>query len=120
MGRFQISTHGRLQDDQDIGPAGGADVRTGAYEPCRVGGGGEKGMSCACHWAVNQAAGDHAGRMWGRCYAILPSGIYPGERIVFLPYTSDSYERSQEWVRERSLFGSGEAAPAPFESVVQV
>ena len=120
MGRFQISTHGRLQDEQDIGPAGRADVKTGAYELYLVGGGGKKGMSCACHRAVNRAAGDHAGRMWGRCYAIVPSGIDPGERIVFLPYTSDSYERSQKWMRERGLFESGEAAPAPFESVVQV
>jgi NitT/TauT family transport system substrate-binding protein len=292
MGRFQISTHGRLQDwiavekgyfedegldyeldvraqenaDQDIEPAGQEDVRTGAYELYRVGGGGKKGMSCACHWAVNQAAGDQAGRMWGRCYAVLPSGVYvrpdseierpedlagvdvavgyhsgshfstiqalepfvetdeiklrfggmpydrvdalldgavpaaaiwsaptylveqqgcrkildttfmagfmfdfqtdpadvekyfnalkraqmeldlqpepykqhylkeiperfhsiidvrrfgPGERIVFLPYTSDSYDRSQQWMRERSLFESGQA-PAPFESVVQL
>jgi ABC-type nitrate/sulfonate/bicarbonate transport system substrate-binding protein len=43
----------------------------------------------------------------------------PGERIVFLPYTADSYERSQNWMRERSLFETGDA-PAPFESVVQV
>ena len=43
----------------------------------------------------------------------------PGERIVFLPYTSDAYDRSQQWMRERSLFESG-AAPAPFESVVQL
>lgn len=292
MGRFQISTHGRLQDwiavengyfedegldyeldvraqqnaDQDIEPAGQEDVKTGAYELYRVGGGGKKGMSCACHWAVNQAAGDQAGRMWGRCYAVLPSGVYvrpdsdiqrpedlagvdvavgyhsgshfstlqalepflgqqeiklrfggmpydrvdallggtvpaaaiwsapsylveqqgchnivdttfmagfmfdfetdpadvekyfnalkraqmeldlqperykrhylkeiperfheaidvrrfgPGERIVFLPYTSDSYDRSQQWMRERRLFESDEA-PAPFESVVQL
>lgn len=118
-------------------------------------------MSCACHWAVNQAAGDAAGRMWGNCYAVLPSGVYvapdstitrpedlagveiavgyhsgshfstlqaleadyylreiperfhdlidvrrfgPGERIVFLPYTSESYERTQQWLRERHLF----------------
>jgi hypothetical protein len=43
----------------------------------------------------------------------------PGERIVFLPYTADSYERSQQWMRERSLFESGQTVP-PFESVVQV
>ena len=289
---FQISTHGRLQDwiavqngyfadegleyeldvraqqnaDQDIEATGQEDVKTGAYELYRVAGGGKKGMSCACHWAVNQAAGDAAGRMWGRCYAALPSAIYvradshiqgpedlagvdvavgyhsgshfstiqalepflaeaeiklrfggmpydrvdallagtvpaaaiwgapiyiveqqgcrkildttfmagfmfdfdtdpadveryfnalkraqmeldlrpepykqhylkeiperfhamidvrrfgPGERIVFLPYTADSYDRSQQWMRERSLFDSGET-PAPFDSVVQV
>jgi NitT/TauT family transport system substrate-binding protein len=293
MGRFRIATHGRLQDwiavqngyfedegldyeldvraqenaDQDIDATGQADVRTGAYELYRVGGGGKTGMSCACHWAVNQAAGDAAGRMWGRCYAILPSGVYvpedseirrpedlagvevavgyhsgshfstiqaleaflepgeitlrfggmpydrvdallsgsvpaaaiwsaptylveqqgcrkildttfmagfmfdadtdaddvekyfnalkraqmeldlepepykhhylkeiperfhsmidvrrfgPGERIVFLPYTSDAYERAQRWMRERSLFDESGAPPVPFESVVQV
>jgi ABC-type nitrate/sulfonate/bicarbonate transport system substrate-binding protein len=43
-----------------------------------------------------------------------------GERIVFLPYTSESYERAQRWMRERSLFEESGAAPAPFESVVQV
>lgn len=293
MGRFRISTHGRLQDwiavqngyfddegleyeldvraqenaDQDIDAAGKQDVRTGAYELYRVGSGGKQGMSCACHWAVNQAAGDAAGRMWGRCYAVLPSGVYvpedseiqrpedlagvevavgyhsgshfstiqalepflepgditlrfggmpydrvdallsgavpaaaiwsaasylveqqrarkildttfmagfmfdagidaadvekyfnalkraqmeldlqpesykhhylkeiperfhavidvrrfgPGERIVFLPYTSDSYERSQQWMRERSLFEHSDAPPPAFESVVVV
>lgn len=292
MAPFRISTHGRLQDwiamqngyfeeegldyeldvraqenaEQDIDAAGQDDVRKGAYELYRSGGGGKKGMSCACHWAVTQAAGDAAGRMWGRCYAVLPSGIYvrgeseierpedlagvevavgyhsgshfstlqaleslldpaeiklrfggmpydrvdallsgrvpaaaiwsaptylaeqqgcrkvldttfmagfmfdagidpgdvekyfnalkraqmeldlqpepykhhylkeiprrfhdlidvrrfgPGERIVFLPYTSDAYERSQQWMRERRLFESGEAPP-PFASVVQV
>ena len=43
----------------------------------------------------------------------------PGERIVFLPYTPDSYDRSQQWMRERRLFESAEP-PVPFESVVQV
>jgi NitT/TauT family transport system substrate-binding protein len=292
MGTFRISTHGRLQDwiavqngyfededleyelevraqenaDQDIVDGGSGDVRTGAYELYRTGGGGKKNMSCACHWAVNQAAGDSAGRMWGRCYSVLPSGVYvspnssisgpqdlagvdiavgyhsgshfstiqamepfldtediklrfggmpydrvdallsgavpaaaiwsaptylveqqgcrkivdttfmagfmfdfeteptdvekyfnalrraqmeldlepepykrhylkeiperfhgmidvrrfgPGERIVFLPYTSDSYERSQRWMRQRQLFDVTEAPP-PFESVVVV
>jgi NitT/TauT family transport system substrate-binding protein len=42
-----------------------------------------------------------------------------GERVVFLPYTRERYERSQEWMRERDLFE--EAGPAPgFESIVQV
>jgi NitT/TauT family transport system substrate-binding protein len=40
------------------------------------GGGGKKNMSCACHWAVGQAAGDAAGRMWGNAYSVLPSSIY--------------------------------------------
>jgi hypothetical protein len=42
-----------------------------------------------------------------------------GERVVFLPYTQETYERSQEWMRERGLFE--DAAPAQaFGSVVQV
>jgi NitT/TauT family transport system substrate-binding protein len=102
MGKFRISTHGRLQDwvavekgyfddegldyvldvkaqenaDQDIESDGQQDVRTGAYELYRSGRGGKKNMSCACHWAVNQAASDATGRMWGHCYAMLPSGVY--------------------------------------------
>jgi len=102
VARFRISTHGRLQDwiadekgyfadegldyqlnlrvlenaDQDISSAGTTDVRTGAYELYQSGGGGKKDMSCACHWAVNEAATQGAGRMWGHCYAVLPSGVY--------------------------------------------
>lgn len=104
MGRSHISMHGRLQDwiahesgyfadegldyeldvrmlenaDQDIETTGGEDVRTGAYELYQVGGGGKQDLSCACHWAVNQAATDRAGRMWGRAYSVLPAGIYVG------------------------------------------
>lgn len=102
VARFRISTHGRLQDwiaddkgyfadegldyqinlrvlenaDQDIARADKTDVRVGAYELYQSGGGGKKDMSCACHWAVNEAATQGAGRMWGHCYSILPSGIY--------------------------------------------
>lgn len=102
MAKFRISTHGRLQDwiavekgyfedegldyeldiraqenaQQDIQAGDGADIRTGAYELYRSGSGGKKNMSCACHWAVNQAAGDEAGRMWGHAYSMLPSAIY--------------------------------------------
>ncbi len=102
MSGFRISTHGRLQDwiavekgyfeeegldyeldvkaqensAQDVPADQPGDVRVGAYELYRSGGGGKKHMSCACHWAVNQAATDSAGRMWGQAYSILPSGIY--------------------------------------------
>src|SRR3954454_2125923 len=102
MATFRISSHGRLQDwiaaekgyfddegldyeldvrvlenaDQDIEQGSRADVRVGAYELYRSGGGGKKNMSCACHWAVNQAASEAAGRMWGHAYSVLPSGIY--------------------------------------------
>jgi NitT/TauT family transport system substrate-binding protein len=42
-----------------------------------------------------------------------------GERVVFLPYTQETYERSQEWMRERGLFEDAGPAQA-FASVVQV
>jgi len=102
MARFRISTHGRLQDwiavekgyfedegldyvidmrvlenaDQDIAAPALSDVRTGAYELYQGESGGKQNMSCACHWATNQASTDSAGRMWGRAYSVLPSGIY--------------------------------------------
>src|SRR5919108_794567 len=98
MARFRISSHGRLQDwiavekgyfddegldyeldvrvlqnaDQDIQRSTEADVRVGAYELYRTGGGGKKKMSCACHWAGNQAATDAAGGIWGHAYSVLP------------------------------------------------
>src|SRR5215207_6035203 len=84
MATFRISSHGRLQDwiaaekdyFDDEGLDYELDVRVGAYELYRTASGGKKNMSCACHWAVNQAATDAAGRMWGHAYSILPSGIY--------------------------------------------
>lgn len=112
MSRFRISTHGRLQDwiavekgyfedeglefelevkaqensAQEVPADHPGDVRVGAYELYRSGGGGKQHMSCACHWAVNQAATDSAGRMWGQAYSILPSGIYvPAESQVRRP-----------------------------------
>jgi NitT/TauT family transport system substrate-binding protein len=108
MGRFRIVSHGRLQDwiaaekgyfddegldyefdvvllqnsDQKVDARTG-NVRTGAYELYRSGGPGKRDMSCACHWAVNQAAADSYGRMWGHAYSVIPSGIYvhPGSGV---------------------------------------
>lgn len=114
MARFRISSHGRLQDwiaveqgffddegldyefdvralenaAQDIAADDQQDIRVGAYELYLTGGGGKKNMSCACHWAVNQAAVDSAGRMWGHAYSVLPSAIY-------VP-ASSSIQRPQE------------------------
>jgi NitT/TauT family transport system substrate-binding protein len=109
---FRISSHGRLQDwiavengffdeegleyefdvralenaAQDISATAHHDIRVGAYELYLSGGGGKKNMSCACHWAVNQAAADAAGRMWGHAYSVLPSGIYvPADSPVRRP-----------------------------------
>ena len=46
-------------------------------------------------------------------------GFGSGERVVFLPYTRETYERSQEWMREHHLFE--DATPAQeFASVVQL
>jgi hypothetical protein len=46
-------------------------------------------------------------------------GFGMGERVVFLPYTGEMYERSQAWMRERELFE--EAGPAPaYETVVRL
>jgi NitT/TauT family transport system substrate-binding protein len=105
MARLRISSHGRLQDwiaaeqghfdtegldyeldvvllersaseSPDSIDRSGADVRTGAYELYEAGAAGKRDMSCACHWAVNQAATDQHGSMWGNAYSVLPSGIY--------------------------------------------
>jgi NitT/TauT family transport system substrate-binding protein len=46
-------------------------------------------------------------------------GFGPGERVVFLPYTEEMYERAQRWMQERGLFDERDAIPA-YESVVQV
>lgn len=111
MGRFRIVSHGRLQDwiaadngyfadegldheldvvllenaEQNV-VSGEGYVRTGAYELYQSGGHGKRDMSCACHWAVNQAAVDAYGRMWGHAYSVIPSGIYaaPGSGICTL------------------------------------
>jgi NitT/TauT family transport system substrate-binding protein len=104
MATFRISSHGRLQDwiaaekgyfdeegldyeldvvlleraaseDRESIERGG-DVRVGAYELYQAQAPGKRDMSCACHWAVNQAATDQHGRMWGHAYSVLPCGIY--------------------------------------------
>src|SRR2546421_9751869 len=112
MPTFRISSHRRLQDwiaiergffddeglayeldvralenaAQDISATKRQDIRVGAYELYLAGGGGKKNMSCACHWAVNQAAVDEAGRMWGHAYSVLPSGSYgPGDAPISRP-----------------------------------
>ena len=44
-------------------------------------------------------------------------GFGMGERIVFLPYTREMYERSQRWMHERKLFDEERPTPA-YETVV--
>jgi hypothetical protein len=54
------------------------DVMSGAFESYRQGG-GNKGVrsdiSCACHWAVNQASSQDIGTMWGRAYVVTPGSV---------------------------------------------
>lgn len=105
MAKFIIQPHGRLQEwiaheknyfrDEGLdyefaaGPsassakqvdAGGkvAEVHAGAFESYKHAG-GNKGVksdiSCACHWAVNQASAQHIGTMWGKAYVVTPGGV---------------------------------------------
>jgi hypothetical protein len=41
----------------------------------------------------------------------------PGERIVFLPYTKDAFERTQSWIHERAIF---DRAPAQADYAASV
>jgi NitT/TauT family transport system substrate-binding protein len=50
------------------------DVRSGALEDMARGRSAQ--VSCACHWAVNAAASEHHGRMYGKAYSICPAGIF--------------------------------------------
>jgi NitT/TauT family transport system substrate-binding protein len=105
MAKFIIQPHGRLQEwiahekgyfgaeglDYEFQgglsaerrkqiDAGGnvLDVMSGAFESYRQGA-GKKGVrsdiSCACHWAVNQASSQDIGTMWGKSYVVTPGGI---------------------------------------------
>ena len=105
MAKFTIQPHGRLQEwiaheqgyFRDAGldyefrgglsaqrkkeiDAGGkiVDVFSGAFESYQQGK-GNKGVksdiSCACHWAVNQASSQQIGRMWGKSYVVTPGGV---------------------------------------------
>ena len=105
MGKFTIQPHGRLQEwiadekgyfrDEDLDyefvrglsaesrkqtDASGrpTEVRSGAFESYRQAG-GNKGVksdiSCACHWAVNQASAQRIGTMWGKSYVVTPGGV---------------------------------------------
>jgi hypothetical protein len=40
-----------------------------------------------------------------------------GERIVFLPYSEETFRRTQSWIRERGLFD--DAPECNYESVVR-
>ena len=102
MAKFRIVPHNRLQEwvaeekgyfsdegldyefvqDVDFRAAGaqpavdgGPDqVLYGAFDSMRQGRQCE--VSGACHWAINAAAAEEHGRMWGKAYAVAPGGIY--------------------------------------------
>jgi hypothetical protein len=105
MDKFTIQPHGRLQEwiahekgyfrderlDYEFGEAyvlnetkqidangNVAQFTTGAFESYKDGG-GNKGaksdISCACHWAVNQASAQNIGKMWGKSYVVSPGGV---------------------------------------------
>lgn len=105
MAKFTIQPHGRLQEwiahekgyfreagldyelrgglsaqrKKELGADGKtADVFSGAFEAYEQGQ-GNKGVksdiSCACHWAVNQASSQHIGKMWGKSYVVTPGGV---------------------------------------------
>ena len=105
MGKFIIQPHGRLQEwiadergyfrDEGLdyefkhgltmesakridGSGEVAELRSGAFESYQRAG-GNKGVksdiSCACHWAVNQASSQHIGTMWRKSYVATPGGV---------------------------------------------
>jgi NitT/TauT family transport system substrate-binding protein len=103
MAIFHIQPHGRLQEwvadengyfkDEgldyvfthgfDMGeqkrPKGAPEVRYGAFESYKQND-GNKGtarsdISCACHWAVNQAAVENAGRIYRDAYVVTPGAV---------------------------------------------
>src|ERR1700755_2712998 len=49
-------------------------VSTGAFETFGAGRGGA-GISCACHWATNTAAGQRAGRLVTTAYSVAPCAV---------------------------------------------
>jgi NitT/TauT family transport system substrate-binding protein len=103
MALFHIQPHGRLQEwvadengyfrDEglqyvftsgfDMGAnareKGAPEVKSGAFESYRDHG-GNKGsarsdISCACHWAVNQAAFEQAGYLYRDAYVVTPGAV---------------------------------------------
>ena len=105
MSKFTIQPHGRLQEwiahekgyfrdagldyefgqrpwaasEKKVDAAGKiAEIKSGAFESYKQAG-GNKGVksdiSCACHWAVNQASAQKIGTMWGKSYVVTPGAV---------------------------------------------
>lgn len=43
----------------------------------------------------------------------------PGERIVFLPYTQNMFDKTQSWMHERNLFDVGPEVGVSYEVAVR-
>ena len=76
---YQFGEHSAALQRKQIDSAGNVtEVRSGAFESYQQGR-GNKGaksdISCACHWAVNQASAQHIGTMWGKSYVVTPGGV---------------------------------------------
>lgn len=50
------------------------ETRSGAFEDIERG--RTANVSSACHWSVNATASPESGKMWGRGYSVVPSGIF--------------------------------------------
>ena len=64
------------------------DLLSGAFDLQARGGnkGAKSDISCACHWAVNQASAQQIGTMWGKSYVVTPGGIMvPPESPITKP-----------------------------------
>jgi ABC-type nitrate/sulfonate/bicarbonate transport system substrate-binding protein len=75
----ELLTHDMMTRAKQVDTAGKVvEIRTGAYESY-VEGKGKKGdesdISCACHWAVNQAAANNVGKVWGKAYVVTPGAV---------------------------------------------
>jgi hypothetical protein len=77
---YEIAGDGILGNRPKAMDTGGSltTVTKGAFEAYAAGKGdkGERSdISCACHWAVNQAAASNIGRMWGKAYSVVPGAV---------------------------------------------
>ena len=63
------------------------DLMSGAFESYKHAG-GNKGVksdiSCACHWAVNQASAQQVGTMWGKSYVVTPGETWATQMAKLL------------------------------------
>jgi NitT/TauT family transport system substrate-binding protein len=73
---YEFEADGFAAGTAAVGPADAAPlaVRSGAFEDMAAGRSSD--VSCACHWAVNAAAGARHGSMYAKAYSVCPAGIY--------------------------------------------